>query len=134
MLSYANAKQCLCKAMLYSNWDGSEGWQQSQQEKVVPIDTAGFAQHLKIWIIEFMDDPKQVVNFTYKKEGVKKKNYKVWAIDCSDGNISNFVWKIETLTFLKPLSAFSVVFFSPYCFGNGLEKWKIIFDFEKMGT
>jgi len=42
-------------------------------------------------MIEFMDDPKQVVNFTYKKEGVKKKNYKVWAIDCSDGNISNFV-------------------------------------------
>ena len=38
-----------------------------------------------------MNDPKQVVNFTYKKERVIEKNYKVWVIDCSDGNISNFV-------------------------------------------
>ena len=69
----------------------SEQWQQLQQQKVVPRDAVGFAQHLKIWIIEFMDGPKQVVNFTYKKERVIEKNYKVWVIDCSDGNISNFV-------------------------------------------
>ena len=63
-----------------------------KRSKPVPRDAVGFAPHLKILIMEYMDYPKQVVNFTYKKEGIKVKRLKR-AVDCSDGNISNFVMK-----------------------------------------